>query len=156
MSMEKPSQGVTPEWCAGILMESVPLVMRFIRAEMRSQSASVLTVPQFRALNFLDRYPGSSLSDLADHLGVTRATASSLIERLVQRGFVTRTEHPKERRHVVLKLTQAGIDHLQESRSRTRTEIAEVLGNLSDKQILDLAEGLTILSDVFQDKVSHP
>jgi DNA-binding MarR family transcriptional regulator len=150
IDLENPSQDRTPELCAALLMESVPLVMRFVRAEMRSQSASVLSVPQFRALNFLDRYPGSSLSDLADHLGVTRATASALIERLVQREFINRQEHPQERRQVMLKLTPAGITHLQQSRAKTRTEIANKLTNLSEAQLSDLSAGLLILAKVFE------
>jgi DNA-binding MarR family transcriptional regulator len=153
IDLEKPSQDRTPELCAALLMESVPLVMRFVRAEMRSQSASVLSVPQFRALNFLDRYPGSSLSELADHLGVTRATASALIERLVQREFISRKEQPKERRQIMLKLTQAGIEHLQQSRAKTRTEIANRLANLSEAQLSDLTEGLLVLGKVFETKI---
>jgi hypothetical protein len=34
-------------------METVPLVMRFIRTEMRSRRAPLLAVPQFRVLTLL-------------------------------------------------------------------------------------------------------
>jgi DNA-binding MarR family transcriptional regulator len=130
-------------------METIPLVMRFIRSEMRSQSASLLSVPQFRALAFLDRHPGSSLSDLAEHLGVTRATASAMTERLVQRGFVDRTGHPKERRQVVLKLTIDGSTYLSQMRGVTRAKIAELLTTLSDVQLSQVEAGLTALVQVF-------
>ncbi len=42
-------------------MEAVPLVMRFIRADMRAINATDMSVPQFRTLAFLDRNPGASL-----------------------------------------------------------------------------------------------
>jgi DNA-binding MarR family transcriptional regulator len=105
---------------------------------------------------FLYRHPGSSLSSLAEHLGVTRPTASALTERLVQRGFVNRTEHPKERRQVVLKLTEAGFDHLQQMRETTRKEIAKMFVNLSEAQQLRILDGLAVLSDVFEETASDP
>jgi DNA-binding MarR family transcriptional regulator len=149
MSSEKPAKDLTPERCAAQLMETVPLVMRFIRSEMRSQSSSLLSVPQFRALGFLDRNPGSSLSDLADHLGVTRPTASAMTERLVQRGFVDRADHPQQRRQIVLKLTHDGTTYLNQMRQNTRTKIADLLTALSDEQLSEIAEGLSIIGQVF-------
>ena len=61
---------ITPELCAREVMETVPLVMRFIRMEMRSRRAPSLSVPQFRVLTFLSHKPGAPLSSVAEHLGV--------------------------------------------------------------------------------------
>ncbi|MBW4690918.1 MAG: MarR family transcriptional regulator [Lyngbya sp. HA4199-MV5] len=132
-------------------METVPMVMRFIRADMRVRGTyEELTVPQFRTLAFLDRNPGASLSELALHLGVTRATASANTERLVQRQFVDRCDHPEERRRVVLKLTEAGLEHLQSNRAQTRKYITDLLGSLTDEQIVQIDESLTLLKQVFE------
>lgn len=149
MSSKRPSKGITPEQCAAEVMETIPSVMQFLRAEMRKNS-SLLSVPQFRALAFLDRHPGASLSNLAEHLGVTRATASAITERLVQRNLVNRTERPQERRHVVLKLTQAGAEYLQQIRETTRAKIAKMFVSLSESQRLSVVEGLAILSNVLE------
>lgn len=127
------------------------MVMRFIRADMRIRGTyEELTVPQFRTLAFLDRNPGASLSELAEHLGVTRATASANTERLVQRQFVDRCDHPEERRRVVLKLTDAGLEHLQSNRAQTRKYITDLLGSLTDEQIVQIDESLTLLKQVFE------
>jgi DNA-binding MarR family transcriptional regulator len=127
-------------------METIPLVMQFLRSQMRSNNSSDLSVPQFRALAFLDRHPGASLSAMAEHLGVTRATASAIAERLVQRNLVDRRERPEERRHIVLKLTQAGSEYLQQVRNTSRAEIAKLFASLSKKQRQRIVEGLSILS----------
>lgn len=103
---------------------------------------------------FLYRHPGSSLSSLAEHLGVTKPTASTICERLVQRSFIDRREHPKERRTVELKLTEAGDDRLQEIRQKTRAKIAGMLGNLSEEQLLCVMEGLAVLSGVFAEEMA--
>ncbi len=146
MGLEQPK---TSNECAARVMETVPLVMRAIRADMRVQGSTTLSVPQFRTLAFLDRNPGASLSELAEHLGVTRATASATIERLVQRNFVHRNNDPQERRRIVLKLTEAGQHHLQQAREQTRTHIAEILNHLTEKEILQVEEGLALLKQVF-------
>jgi DNA-binding MarR family transcriptional regulator len=137
-------------------METIPLVMQFLRAKMRSQnqSSSLLSVPQFRALAFLDRHAGASLSEMAEHLGVTRATASAITERLVQRHLVDRTERPQERRYVVLKLTQAGSGYLQQIRDATHAQIVKMFISLSEVQQLQVVEGLAILSDLLEEAAS--
>lgn len=137
------------EQCALKLMETVPTVMQFIRTEMRSQREPSLSVPQFRVLIYLDRHPDASLSALADHLGVTRATASTTVDRLVRQGVVSRVEHPTERRLVMLKLTQEGSDRLTQLRQITRQKIAALLGDLSTQDLDNVTAGLELLSQVF-------
>lgn len=141
----------TPERCALEVMETVPLVMRFIRGEMRRQGATDLSVPQFRALGFLHRNPGASLSDLAEHLGITRATASATVERLVRRGLINRTDDPQERRRLILTLTAEGSEHLQQARQATSTSVANVLATLSEVKLLQVIQGLSLLEDVFKE-----
>ncbi|MGH1397090.1 MAG: MarR family winged helix-turn-helix transcriptional regulator, partial [Trichormus sp.] len=130
MKLGKPSQE-----CAVRVMDTIPLLMRFIRAEMRTHSADSISIPQLRSLAFLKRSPGASLSQVADHLGVTCATASTTIERLVQRHLVKRTDHPQERRRVVLNLTPEGKELLEQSQEKTRAHIAEILQDLTPEQI---------------------
>jgi DNA-binding MarR family transcriptional regulator len=149
MSSEFPVETTQLTQCATELMEAMPSVMQFIRAEMRSQSASLLSVPQFRVLAFLSLHPGASLSEVAEHLGVTRATASAMTERLVQRGLVNRSTHPQERRQVELTLTTEGLTHLQQSREKTRDKIAVLMAGLTEEQLGNLSRGLAILKQVF-------
>lgn len=151
MGSRKSAPNPSPtERCAAQVMDTVPLVVRFIRSEMRAQKATELSVPQFRTLTFLDRNPGASLSELAQHLGVTSATASANTERLVQRNFIARCDHPEERRRIVLKLTPDGRHHLQSARSTTRAIIAEMLGSLDTEQLAQIEQGLVLLKTVFE------
>jgi len=151
MGKKQLSQKIMSEKCAARVMETIPLAMRFIRADIRSRNSTTMSVPQFRTLAFLDRNPGASLSDLAEHLGVTRATASANTERLVQRDFVHRCDDPKERRRVLLNLTEAGKLHLEECRAQTRSRISELFNILTPEQIALIEEGLTLLKQVFED-----
>jgi DNA-binding MarR family transcriptional regulator len=156
MTLDKPTQSTTSEDCAVRVMDTIPLVMRFIRADMRAHSAASLSIPQLRSLAFLNRNPGASLSDLADHLGVTCATASATVERLVQRNLVQRIDDPQERRRVLLNLTEEGRHQLKQSQDQTRAHIADLLERLTPEQISHIEEGLALLKNVFEQTDNKP
>ncbi|MBD2364193.1 MarR family transcriptional regulator [Anabaena minutissima FACHB-250] len=137
--------------CAARVMDTIPLLMRFIRTDMRTHSPDSISIPQLRSLAFLKRRPGASLSEVADHLGVTCATASTTIERLVQRLLVQRTDNPQERRRVVLNLTPEGKQMLEQSQEKTRGHIAEILQDLTPEQISHIEHSLTLLKKVFEE-----
>jgi DNA-binding MarR family transcriptional regulator len=144
---------LTPDACAGTVMEMVPTVMRFIRTEMRRNRASVLSVPQLRALAFLDHSPGACLLHVADHLGVTTPTASVIVDRLVRRGLLLRSEDPRERRRLVLTLTPKGGRHLEQARSATRSWIADVLAPLPRPALRRIEEGINLLGSAFKQAI---
>jgi DNA-binding MarR family transcriptional regulator len=150
-----PGEPVLPapipaEECARILMDTVPAVMRRIRQRMRRHGPPSLSIPQLRALGFLDRNPGACLSDLSDHLGVARPTASVIVNRLVQRQLVVRTDDPRERRRLVLRLTPDGMQLLRQARSATRAWIARLLTDLSEESLRQIAAGLALLGGAFK------
>ena len=150
MPPEPPPNPLTSEQCAADLMEAIHPIMQFIRTEMRNQRESSLSVPQFRLLAFLSRHPGSSLSEVAEHLGVTRATASAMTDRLVQRQLVDRAEDPQERRQIMLKLTEPGSDRLEQMRHTTRSQVAELLTALTAEELANISASLTTLGQVFK------
>ena len=98
----------TAHACAREILDVTPNIIQAIRVQMRAQHHHDLSVPQFRTLAFLSRHPGSSLSAVAEHIGLTLPTMSVLIEGLVQRGLVDRVADVRDRRRVLLTLTPEG------------------------------------------------
>src|SRR3989442_3151587 len=137
VSRSEPSTAA--DRCAREILETVPLVMRVVRAEMRHQGALVVSVPQFRALAFVERHPGVSLAGVAEHLGVTAPTASTIVDRLVRRRLVGRVPDPEERRRVVLSLTPAGGRPFARLRARARRPEAIRLAGAVPPDLLEVA-----------------
>jgi DNA-binding MarR family transcriptional regulator len=133
------------ELCARQILEVVPRAMRFLRGEMRREAGAGVSVPQFRVLVFLGRTPGTSLSTVARHVGIADATASVMVSRLVERGLVSRTSDPSERRRVMLRLTQRGTTLLERARAHARLRMAERLDALSGEELAAVAGALTLL-----------
>jgi DNA-binding MarR family transcriptional regulator len=129
---------ITPEEVARELLEVVPIVIRGIRSEMRSRRSPDLTVPQFRTLAFVDRNAGSSLLEVANHLGLTSPSTSRLVDGLVARGMMTREDHPADRRRVRLIVTHSGQKILETSRRSTLAYLADKLSSVSadDREVI--------------------
>ena len=138
----------TPDQVAIAILETIPPSMRAIREQMRSGLAASLSVPQFRLLRFVRRNPGTSLSPVAEHLGTSLPAASQLVERLVRAGLVTREQHPRERRRVELRVTEAGGATLEECDARTRAWLCERLSELGDAELDRLGSTLKELRDL--------
>jgi DNA-binding MarR family transcriptional regulator len=147
--MNTSHHAFSPHRCASQVLDVVPAVMRCIHSEVRQQKSTCLTIPQIRALAFLQSNAGASLAGLAEYLGITSASASTTIDRLVQKEFVTRTTDPKLRRQVILNLTIAGEEHLQKVRQTTCDRIADRLAQLPADRLASLINGLEELSQIF-------
>ncbi|MBN2204659.1 MAG: winged helix-turn-helix transcriptional regulator [Thermoleophilia bacterium] len=85
---------------AVVVYESAPH-----RDAVRRGAGRELTARQMAAVVALARRPGATMSELAAALGVGRAAASELVERLVQKGVVQRVTDATDRRAVRLDLS---------------------------------------------------
>ncbi len=134
---------------AGRLIEVAPMVMRVVRAYMRANRASDLSTPQFRALNFIRRHQGASLSQVAEHLGLSPAGASRLVDALVSRGYIARQVSATDRRYVMLDLLPLGADVLAETRQRAEAGIAALLVGVPADDRRGIARALETLRVIF-------
>ncbi len=140
---------VTADTCAEETLEVVPAVMRFIRAEMRSNRGPDLSVPQFRALLHIRRNVGSSLSALADHLGLTPATTSSMVDGLVRRQIVCREPSTVDRRRLALTLSPGGKRAIDLSMTAAQRGLASKLQALPEEDLRAIQRGLAALRRIF-------
>jgi len=147
---------ITPDQAAEAVLESIPPAMRAIKEQMRSARSANLSVSQFRLLLFVRRHPGTDLSAVADHMGTTLPSASQLMSRLVAAGFLARTIHPTERRHLQLSLTDAGADALASCDARTREWLAARLERATPEQLERLSEALTDLMALIEGAPGAP
>jgi DNA-binding MarR family transcriptional regulator len=73
-----------------------------------------MTMGQVKAMVCLNRGTLASVSEVADHLRISRPAASMLVDRLVQLELVSRTEDAQDRRRTVVALTPKGRDFVDE------------------------------------------
>lgn len=148
-SIPSAATEITSKQCAGKILQIIPEINHFLRDEVRQYGKPQLSLSQLRILYFLERHPESSLSEVAEHLDVTRPTMSGAIERLVQQGYVKRDNNPQERRQVLLSLTSIGGKYQQHVYQTLLARIEQRLNSLCDQQTKQVMEVLLLLETIF-------
>ena len=92
---------------------------------------------------------GASLSEIAEHLGLTPPSASAKIDGLVTRGLVKRRESKNDRRRIHLTLTAEGEALLARAGQETQAYLAERLAALSETEIDQVMRAMQSLRPVF-------
>ena len=101
-----------------------------------------LTIAQLKTLLTVSRSGSTNLKDLASALEVTPANVTGIIDRLVERGLVSREENSSDRRMLVIKLTNEG-KALLDGLSGVRVDyMVQALEKMDDDQLRSFSEGL--------------
>lgn len=109
-----------------------------------------LTFAQARALIILAVRKELTVSQLGRLLGVGNPTASILVQQLVERGLVTRTEGTSDRRQTVIRLSDQGAEIGVGRRKEREKQWQRWLSHLSDEDLSALARGLIAILAVIR------
>ncbi|MGA2461505.1 MAG: MarR family transcriptional regulator [Candidatus Bathyarchaeia archaeon] len=139
--------------CGREVLDVVPLAMRAIRAQLRKHGAKEVSVPQFRTLAYLNRHEGTSLSDVAEHIGLTLPSMSALVDSIVMKGLVIRQTHPEDRRRMTLTLTERGRATLRVAHEAAASYLEEKIGQLSATERATVIEAMQVLKRIFRKAV---
>jgi DNA-binding MarR family transcriptional regulator len=146
--------GTAEDWRPGAAQDTVRIVIdllpRFYRSVAtelaQGSEPAVLPVRSLnRLLGLVAQHPGTSLTELASRLGMTKTNASPLVEKLVKEGLLIRSPHPDDRRIHLLSLTEAGKVAFEHGWSQLTDGLAERFGPLTDAEGLAFREALQIL-----------
>lgn len=143
---------------ATLTLETIPAAMRTIRKMMRAEveGDQNLTIPQLRALGFIERNRDVSLSDVAGHLGIPLSGASRLVDKLVADKLVTRATATVDRRKVILSLLPAGEDLRTRVRQRTLRRLDVMFQRLTPAELDAIASALPVLRGLFSNGPNEP
>lgn len=134
------------------LLSILPMLNRVMIVELRREAGEDTTMPQFRVLSYLNQSP-LTVSDIARKRRVSFQSAGELVQTLVERGWISRTADPKDRRQSLLRLTDAGQQEYDRAQNHMLDRISELLEQLSedDKAVIRRAMSLlqtALASDV--------
>lgn len=113
-----------------------------------------LTLPQFRTLRLLGQGP-QRMSDIAAFLGVSMSSATSMIDRLVNKGVVERAHDPADRRVVTCRLTPLGSEHVDRFWRMGRRKAEALAEALTPQDLETVVRAMEIISAALAE-VGHP
>ncbi len=104
-----------------------------------------LTTPQLKVVLLLYLEGSARMSALASALGVSLATATGIVDRLMERGLVIRENSSADRRVVVCRLSDRGHELTDRLYISARERARALLQGLTEAQLNKLDEALTSL-----------
>lgn len=108
---------------------------------------SGLSMSHLGAMFHLHRRGSCGVTDLGDHLGVSSAASSQMLDRLVQQGLILRAEDPQDRRVKQIILTDEGQRVLEEGIRARQDWLERLSQSLSEAEKETIISGLNILID---------
>ena len=117
-----------------ILDQLEPLIARQRRAVAHQGCLRAISSTQLHVLFMLMSDGPSTMSRLADSLGVSLSNVTGLVDRMVENGLVERGRDSDDRRVVTVSTTAAGRAQVEEIDLVRRRALAELLTRLNPAQ----------------------
>ncbi|AXO33168.1 transcriptional regulator MarR family [Micromonospora sp. B006] len=92
--------------------------------------------------------------ELGNRLGIRSASATTLVDRLVQAGHVARTPHPYDRRRLSLQVTESAVGEVLEALRPLLVGVDRAVSRLTPEQAEATAAFLREVTDVMRDYVA--
>jgi DNA-binding MarR family transcriptional regulator len=145
--------GVLPARQAAVSEATVDAVLTASRSLVavatRSLGAAAeeTSIAQYRTLVVLASRGPQRLVDLATTLDVAASTAGRMCDRLVRKGLIRRHRARADRRAVLVSITAAGRQVVNQATARRRALIADVLSQLPPERQLAVAVAMQTFAD---------
>jgi DNA-binding MarR family transcriptional regulator len=138
-----------PASVASALLASLSVLLRRVR---QVPAGAGLTMPERTALSHLDRSGPTTSSALAREVQITAQAMGATLAALRTRGLVERRPDPDDGRRVVLSVTDAGRQALQDKRNARAELLAQALtsGAFTPAELEQLAAAATLMERLAQ------
>jgi DNA-binding MarR family transcriptional regulator len=129
------------------IAEALPIRAATLARLFLAHTTFQLSRTEIGVLHALSERP-RRITELAAREGVTQPAITLLVNRLQDRGWVRRTDDPKDRRAVRVRLTSDGRRIYGQLRSEFRALLHEDVATLADADVATLARAVEILDDL--------
>ena len=108
-----------------------------------------LSFPQFFLLAYLSSEEFLAMSDIAHKMGHSTAAATGLVDRLEKLGFVERKQAAEDRRKIMVRITDGGVQMV----ANMRTEIAQNISTIMSDMDAEEAETVESAKRVLENRL---
>ncbi len=116
------------------------------RASKKMAASFGVTGPQRLVIRIVGRFPGIPAGQLAAILRIHPSTVTDIVQRLEGRGLIQRARHARDRRRVLLGLTERGRTVDGERSGTIEGAVKRALDRLSPGELRGASAALTMLA----------
>ena len=118
------------------MQEWVELTMRnSMHSLIRSNKRRGFSMTESSALFSLRHKSGCGVGEMAEHLGISNAAASQMLDRLVEQGLISRSEDPNDRRGKRIVLTDQGNELIKEGMKARQSWVVDMVALFTPEQV---------------------
>ena len=117
---------------------------------------SGLTLTQIKTIGFLYHHGEATITELSAGLAVGLPSVSEMIDRLEDRGFVSRSAGERDRRRVVVSLTEEWDAVARRIHDLRREQVRMALERLAPAERSGFLASLRVLADVLRESAVAP
>lgn len=126
------------EWMELFMHRSMRGYMLYAREKGLSRS-------MIGTLFHLSHRDHAGVTDLGEHLGVSSAAASQMLEHLVEEGLIERTEDPDDRRMKKITMTAKGYQVIKESVSARLGWVEDLSVKFSEEEKVQITSAMELI-----------
>lgn len=111
-----------------------------------------LTTVQFAALNMIKEVPNIDQASLSDMIAFDKTTIVKVLDRLVEKGLITRTRSETDRRANHLHITPKGVEvikQIQPMLDRSDARILAPLSSADQRKFMELLTQLVHVNNIY-------
>jgi DNA-binding MarR family transcriptional regulator len=138
MSSQDPFYCIFHEWMELFMHRSMRGYIHYAREKGLSRSS-------IGTLFHLSHRDHAGVSDLGEHLGVSSAAASQMLEHLVEEGLIKRSEDPDDRRMKKITLTEKGFQVMKDSVSARLGWFEELTESFSTEEKKEITAAMKLI-----------
>lgn len=122
------------------LESTLRAVFRSIHKDLDALLGDQMTMAEYFLLKVLHRDGSRQISDLAQQLGVSMSHVTNVADRLSSKGWVVRKRSERDRRAVVLHITESGREQMDQLLREKEEYFQKKFSSLSTESILTLID----------------
>lgn len=113
-----------------------------------------ITPPQFHALLALKETGELTMGELCQAMYLACSTVTDLTERMQQKGYVTRTKDPNDRRVMKVRLEDRGREIIEHVLQERRRYLRHLLQGLGEKEVDEMMSALMTLRELINSDIN--
>ncbi len=149
MSTLNPVKQPAPMKDSGKLADFILFSQReFLLNLSKDLSRGNISFSQFYLLSHLTTSRDLTMTDIARKMGHSTAAATGLVDRMEKLGYVERSHAADDRRKVMVRITDKGVELVARLRSALQTRVAETMEETKTSDIDGLLASVGALAAV--------
>jgi DNA-binding MarR family transcriptional regulator len=121
----------------------------FFAIPARQPASGAITFAQMRVLwTLANNGRHATPGEVAERLGITSSTATGLVERLADGGYIRRSHSERDRRQVLLRLLPKGRRMMKGFRKLGQSRLRKLMTRLGPADVVRLTEALETMNDI--------